>query len=263
MAKTERHTPPLRLTMFHFLCPLCGAKPGERPLRAYLEEWAASPVARVAGLADSLRSIIAAFTSGPPRWVERRFVSALDDLVARAGGLHEKVAAMNRGESVASSSPPDRCVVCYTPIGERESDRYFTSWDKACGVQTANLLYEVGLILWRLVREIPAWCDAATLAELDGLRRSLRSASDAMGILRCPICRRPTTHLYGTTRSFCRWCMDMSGGFGVGARITLDGTVQLIQPDATKAVVEDADLLPPADSYRVADKPPGRPSGKD
>jgi hypothetical protein len=243
----ERITPPLRLTMFHFLCPLCGAKPGERWLRDYLNEWANSPVERVAGLVNSVRIALDEFHSGSSRWGRHRFLVLLDDLLVQMEQLHEMLSAINRDESLPVNGLINQCVVCFTPTGVRESDRYFTIWPEACGVQVQNLLYEVGLILWQLVREVPRWCDAAMLAEMDGFRRSFHAASYTIGSLRCPICRRPTTHLYGTTRSFCRWCLDMSGGFGTGIRISLDGDVQLVQPDPTRAVFEDAYLLPPLD----------------
>jgi len=149
----------------------------------------------------------------------------------------------------AESPPaPDRrgdCVVCGLSLATRGPQRYFTDWDNACGVQTANLLYEMGLILWAIVREIPSWCDANTVRNLDRLRRALRTASIAMMIQECPICHRPTTHLYGSPPRFCRWCLDMSGGFGVGIALTSDGTIQVIQPDPAAATFEDADLLPP------------------
>lgn len=241
MAKIKRTTPPLRLTMFHFLCPLCGAKPGERPLRSYLNEWASSPPERVAGLIVSVDAALANFLKGELRWVRTSFLKAAKQL--RSTLDQARTVLANSGFS--TSEEVESCVVCDQLLGERMADRYFDDWGKACRVQTANLLYEINLIVWHVVREVPPWCDAPVLAELDSVRRTLRSTAKKMNALECPVCRRTTAHLYGTSHQFCRWCLEMSGGFKVGFSITEDGTFQTEEPDPTLAVIEDADLLPP------------------
>ncbi len=242
----ERTAPAIRLMMFRFLCPLCGAKPSPIPLREYLQGWASASVERVNRLARRLESILRRFGPSEPRWVTQRFARSVQEAIGAATHVRRLLDSASQAY-VGGCTAETGCVVCGTPWGEREPDRYFTEWEQACRVQTANLLYETGLILWAIVREVPRWCDAAVLAELDSLRPALRSASKAMNILECPICHRPTTHLYGTYRPFCRWCLDMSGGFGIGMTIRSDGTPELIEPNPGAARVEDADLLPPAD----------------
>lgn len=239
-----RTTPALRLVIFRFLCPLCGAKPEPRPLRKYLHEWAGAPIERVHGLVSGLESALRHYGPSQPRWVALPFARSVEKAIDSAVQTRRHLGA-GPIDSIPETTRYADCVVCGLPFGNREPDRYFTDWAKACRVQTANLLYETGLVLWAIVREIPIWCDAAVLASLDRLRRDLQSASKAMALLECPICHRPTTHLYGTDRRFCRWCLDMSGGFGVGMTIKSDGTLELIEPDPAAAIVEDADLLPP------------------
>jgi len=243
----EHRTPPIRLVMFQFLCPLCGAKPGPRPLRPYLTKWASASVGRVMTLNDGLAQALRCYGSEQPRWTTKKFLKAVTEIPAATERVQLSLGRLSGGSTSTATvaSGTGQCPVCELPSGPREPDRYFTDWRQACRVQTGNLLYEVGLILWSIVREVPTWCDAQSLADLDTLRRTLSRATKAMHGLECPICRRPTTHLYGTENRFCRWCLDMSGGFGIGIRIGDDGSVDLHQPDPTHAKFEDADLLPP------------------
>lgn len=241
-----RKTPTVQLVIFRFLCPLCGAKPEPCPLRKYLHEWAGASIARVQGLVSGLESALRHYGPGQPRWVALPFARSVEKAIESAVQTRRVLGALPV-ESPPEATSDTGCAVCGLTSCRREPDRYFTDWAKACRVQTANLLYETGLILWAIVREIPIWCDAEVLASLDRLRRALRSASKGMAVLECPICHRPTTHLYSTDRRFCRWCLDMSGGFGVGMTIKSDGTLELIEPDPTSAIVEDSDLLPPTD----------------
>jgi len=237
--------------MFRFHCPLCGAKPGPTPLREYLQSWANAPVERVDRLVYGLESALRQLHGGLPRWRRPSFLDVIDQVLRLVGiarnDLGSAMPGTPSGTEADGHAPDIACVVCGILSVEQEPDRYFTDWERACSVQTANLLYEMGLILWAIVREVPRWCDPATLAELDGLRRALRSASKAMNILECPICHRPTTHLYSTKRPFCRWCLDMSGGFGIGMTIKNDWTLELFESNPREAIVVDADLLPPTD----------------
>jgi hypothetical protein len=244
-----RTTPPLRLVMFRFLCPLCGARPGPRPLRAYLQEWAVAHVERVTALIDGLDKTLRHYGAEQPRWTTTRFLKATREALAADARVRPLLrrASSRSTSNTSAGTDRDRCPVCELPIGPQEPKRYFRDWAHACGVQTGNLLYEVGLILWAVVREVPPWCDANLLSELDGLRRALLSATTAMSGLECPICRRPTTHLYGAGGRFCRWCLDMCGGFGIGLRINDNGSIDVLQADPTRATFVDADLLPPRD----------------
>jgi len=246
---TERKTPPLRLVMFRFLCPLCGANPGPRLLRDYLQEWANAPVERVNALVGGLDSALRHYAPGRPCWTTMKFLKSVTGILEsteQVQRLLERLATHLTSASSASCCT-DLCAVCEMPSGVRGTDRYFTDWEQACRVQTGNLLYEIEVILWRIVREVPGWCGAHQLSSLDRLRKALHVSSRAIGGLTCPVCRRPTTHLYGTTRRFCRWCLDMSRGFGVGVGVGTDGSLELVEPDPTRAAFEDADLLPPVD----------------
>jgi hypothetical protein len=145
------------------------------------------------------------------------------------------------------------CVFCYRGAGTRRVDNYFTAWRDACGVQTGNLLYEVGLVLWAVVSALPSWADARLLETLSDARLALHHAIRAMRMMICPQCGRPTTCLgRGTSEpeadGHCRWCSDMGGGFGMrlSVKATPDGyQVEFEKRDGGAPGRNDRDLLPP------------------
>ena len=143
--------------------------------------------------------------------------------------------------------------------GSRRVDNYFTTWRDACRVQTGNLLYEVGLILWTVISSLPRWADAAMLETLSAARGALHAAIRATRMMICPQCGRPTTSLGGGTSEpeadgACRWCSDMGGaavgggfGFRLSVSLSANGTpgVQVSRHDDRAAPRNDRDLLPP------------------
>ena len=151
------------------------------------------------------------------------------------------------------------CVFCYAPPGTRKADNYFTIWREACRVQTGNLLYEVGLVLWTVISSLPRWADAAALQTLSAARGALHAAIRATRMMICPQCGRPTTTLGGGTSEpeadgACRWCSDMGGaavpggfGFRLSVTVAADGTpgVEVSKHDERAAARNDRDLLPP------------------
>lgn len=239
--------------MFRFLCPLCGAKPRPRPLREYIEAWAKGDCDRVCALVVEIRKAFVQFAAGESRWKTKKLLQALDHVIDSIGPLLECLGEKRSGPEGKCSDGEVKgpCPVCQLHGGIQEEDPYFTDWACACGVQVRNLLYESGLILWGVIREVPTWCDAEKLSMLDGFRISLFRASKSMRGLECPICHRPTNHLYGAERQFCRWCLDMCGGFGLGMKLGADGSIELTNPDPASARLADPDLIPPQDVPRA------------
>jgi hypothetical protein len=74
---------------------------------------------------------------------------------------------------------------------------YFTDWPHACKVQTGNLLYETGLILWAVLLDLPGWAAGDFLQRLNTARSEMRRAGKDMSLLECPQCGRLTSSLYG------------------------------------------------------------------
>jgi hypothetical protein len=74
---------------------------------------------------------------------------------------------------------------------------YFTDWPHDCKVQTGNLLYETGLILWAVLLGLPEWAAGDFLQRLNTARSEMRRAGKNMSLLECPQCGRLTSSLYG------------------------------------------------------------------
>ena len=110
---------------------------------------------------------------------------------------------------------PFDCPVCLTPKGPREPDEYFTVWRDANRVQVANLLYELGLVVFAVVRQLPSWATPKRLGEVGDLLALNQRALKAVGMNECPLCGRHTTCLFGDGSASnphrCRWCLDSAG----------------------------------------------------
>lgn len=145
------------------------------------------------------------------------------------------------------------CPVCTSPAGIRKHGKYFTIWSEACKVQTGNLLYETGLILWGLVRGLPSWASGEVLSALNDVRQKVVRAYRESGMMECPQCGRPVTCLFGGTKdgreAFCRHCADMGGGFWPGLRIDIGEELPVIvtpqNPDPKAPARHSRDVLPP------------------
>ena len=252
-----------QLWMFHFRCPVCGSAPGAVPLRSYLEGWRIADRAVVADLLETTSAaLLEVFdrTGGwPTKKVKReleRFWSASESFAGRA--RTQFVSHLTRRDSETLRYDAT-CVFRYTPPGARQADNYFTIWRYACRVQTGNLLYEVGLVLWTVISSLPRWADAATLETLSAARGALHAAICTIRMMICPQCGRPTTCLGGGTSEpeadgACRWCSDMGGasvsggsGFRLSVTLSAEGTpgVQVSKHDDRAAARNDRDLLPP------------------
>lgn len=259
MSSSER----AQLWMFHFRCPLCGSAPGAVPLRSYLEGWRGADRAMVAGLLETTSAALLEVFDRTGGWPTKKVKRELE----RFWSVSESFAGRARTEFVSHLTRRDShtlrydatCVFCYTPQGSRKVDNYFTIWRDACRVQTGNLLYEVGLVLWTFISSLPRWADAATLEQLSTARGALHAAIRATRMMICPQCGRPTTSLGGGTSApeadgACRWCSDMGGaaagggfGFRLSVTVSADGApgVEVSEHDDRAAARNDRDLLPP------------------
>jgi hypothetical protein len=245
------------LMMFHFCCPLCGATPEALSLRQYLSEWAKSPPDRLRQLLEIFSASLARISAGNSEWVDPKFKSSCTSIFV---SLHiiSQYFPLTRVEPIEdiddeSFSFLHSCPACYTPAGRRKKDRYFTIWELACKVQTANLLYETGLIVWGILRTLPEWASGRLLSDLNQLRKRLLAACEATGLNECPQCGRFTTILYGSGTpapgGFCRWCLDMTDGtvmrFDFDLHCDQGDSVEMVQPDYRSPALNSRDVLPP------------------
>lgn len=249
--------------MFHFRCPLCGCVPGAVPLRSYLEGWRGADRAVLTDLLVTASAALLEVFDRTGGWPTKKMKRELERFWRTSESFAGRARTQFLSNLTRSNSETLRydatCVFCYTPPGARKVDNYFTIWRDACRVQTGNLLYEVGLVLWTVLFSLPPWADAAALDMLNTARGALQAAIRATRMMVCPQCGRPTTCLGGGTSEpeadgACRWCSDMGGaavggGFGFRLSLTLsaDGTpgVAVSKHDDRAAARNDRDLLPP------------------
>lgn len=249
--------------MFHFRCALCGASPKRVLLREYLKRWNCPNSIRLFYLLCGFGGALKEIRDSDARRNSRQFRNALDQ-------LQQSISHLNFDRPLEFRSSLRRinsrtlffegaCPMCETLSGERKVDNYFSDWTHACGVQTANLLYETGLILWAVLISLPAWTDGVFLQHLNNLRNQIRSTGKAMSLLECPQCGRLTTCLYGypdpERNGFCRWCLDMGGGLGLGFSLELDAAgapnIKKIKTDHTAPAKNAWDVLPPEVGRRL------------
>jgi hypothetical protein len=203
---------------------------------------------------------------GQSRWRTKKFGVACSKVQA----LAEKLCASLKVEvhsplaifEAQSLHFEATCPVCHSGVGPRKPDRYFTDWPHACKVQTGNLLYETGLILWGVLVGLPDWASAPFLQQLNDLRIEIRQLGKSMDLFECPKCGRLTTCLYGNPEpernGFCRWCLDMGGGVGFGFSLEFDPegkpVFEMVQWDPAAPAKNAWDILPPEISQRLGDK---------
>jgi len=242
------------MSMFHFRCPLCGGECPEVSLRTYLSLWGACGKQRVCRLLSQVWGAIRAFQAAEVRWKTRSVSEELNTLAEELGALGRLLALgaenplrMEDSRVVYSAT----CPVCSLPAGERKTGRYFGLWPTACKVQVGNLIYEIALVLWAVVRGLPSWASGPELGAINDVRKAMCHTATCGTWLRCPQCGRLTTSLLGTreTAQFCRWCMDAGGGFGICIRLRHGKNgmprAEEVPKDYLAAGVADRDLIPP------------------
>ena len=245
--------------MFHFRCPICAASPKRVLLRDYLERWSITSPHRLYALIGIVGGALAEVRTGQSRWLTKKFAKAADRLqgAVQQCRFDSSIALNSQLSNLGLSSLffGADCPVCRTPAGPRKPDHYFTDWPHACKVQTGNLLYETGLILWAVLFGLPSWASGSFLHQINAIRLELRRTGQSMSLLECPQCGRFTTCRYGSEHDgFCRWCFDMGGGFGLSFRINPDPDGPLIkkmQPDYTAPAKNVWDILPPEITKRL------------
>ncbi len=250
------NTEQFQIYMFHFRCPACAASPKPILLRDYLASWSEASPERLYSLLCLFAGALDEVVHGESRWITKKFNKAV-------GRVHEALAELpfNRPLRRRSHLLPcsdslrfdTECPFCLTPSGPREPDNYFTDWSHACKVQTGNLLYETGLILWAILLALPAWSHGGFLQQLNKVRGEIRCAGKAMSFLECPQCGRLTSCLYGDPtpeeNGFCRWCLDMGGGIGLAFRLDFDAdgrpNISMMKTDHAAPARNSWDILPP------------------
>ncbi len=213
-----------RVTMFHFRCPVCGCEPGEKPLIECLVGWHKAEPKRLQRLLIHLVVATWEIRSGNSRWLTKKFETQADELIRNVSD--------NKKENAFAPSPflffidektmtmQTQCPVCDTPSGKRTKDNYFTVWAEACKVQSSNLYYEVGLILFGIVSAKPAWMSDDLRDYCVMIKAQTFRTGESIGLPSCPQCGRFTSTIYGGTRTdsekgMCRWCLDASGGIQI------------------------------------------------
>lgn len=218
-------------SIFWFNCAFCGAHPPAVPLSTFLERWRCCPESDFDALLAAHQQVLATVADGHSRWLTKKFKSAAERTLA----WHEESIQADRANSSVDEKlvPVVRCPVCLTEAGERPPDRYFTAWDNACKVQTANFLYEAGIIIFALVQQLPKWASPEGLGRIGDLLLLNQRTLASIGLMECPFCGRHTSCLYGDGTAGnphrCRWCVDACGGMGLVLRLRIENAAMVLE----------------------------------
>jgi len=222
-----------------------------------LEQWGQVKPERFYLMFCGFAGAVSEVQKGHSRWLTKKFSKAVDRLqeewrqLSFDPPLSPDSFLRTIGETNLDFSI--QCPVCETVAGPRERDNYFVDWSHACKVQTGNLLYEIGLILWATLASLPPWAPGSFLEQLNSVRLAMRNAGRDMAFLECPQCGRFTSCLYGGLEAkktgFCRWCLDMGGSLGLSFSLGMDESgkvsVEMIKVDHTAPAKNAWDILPP------------------
>jgi len=201
--------------------------------------------------------------SGQHRWATKKIDQACERVLSSLSQIPDipPIVAVSplRGVDSCSFVSVCECPLCLSSAGIRSVGKYFHTWTNACAVQAANLLYEIGLILWAVMCRLPDWASGRTLDALNSLRNALRQAGHDSGMFECPQCGRFTTCLYGhptpVRAGFCKWCLDMGGGLSVSLSLDFDAdgklSVRCIKTDYTAPARNAWDILPGSEFFSV------------
>lgn len=244
--------------IFHFRCPLCGAKADELSLSEAAELWGGASKQRVQLLASSVISAVHEARSGNCRWMTKKFGRACEALDETYQALFSQ--QDQNGVVVPTKAGEEHllaridCPLCQAFRGPRLGDSYFTAWNEACKIQISNITYEAALVLWCVLRSVPEGWTGEDLSKLDALRIALYKTGLATGSMVCPQCGRPVTCLFGggpeDDNSYCRHCHDMAGGTGgvsiqIGVNQEGEPFVQMSDVDASAPAQCSKPLFPP------------------
>ena len=214
-------------SIFHFNCPFCGAHPQPVPLLRFLDRWRHSSQADFDAILSFYGRILLNVREAGTRWHTKKFLQALNKVLV---WLEEYPLPLGLDRRIDDERDRTRmvlvdCPFCLTAKGARPADRYFAVWANACRVQTANLLYEAGIIFFTVLRQLPRWATPDELGRIGDMLVLNQQTLRSVGLLECPFCGRYTTALYGDgspdNPHRCRWCLDASGG-GAAAVLSLE-----------------------------------------
>lgn len=206
-----------KLTVFHFNCPICGADPKEQYLLPYLDSWKNSSNSKIESLINIFWQILKEILDADVPRRTNKFSAALKNELEFLNSIikfnqidqYKKSIIKNTDGKLISSF---NCPFCETPAGPRSQGSYFTEWSEACGVQVANVLYEMGIVLYAVLRASPKWADSIFLKNINHILQANRKTQEATGLFECPLCGRFTTSLSGAGTEKnpykCRWCDD-------------------------------------------------------
>lgn len=240
-------------TIFRFNCPVCGAHPKEQSLISYLDLWKSSPKSKIESLINIFRQILEEILEANLPWKTSKFSAVLKKELEFLESIvnftkidqHKKSIIKNYDGTLISSFD---CPFCETPSGPRPRDRYFFEWSDACIVQVANVVYEVGIVLYAVVRALPSWADSKYLGILSRVLKANRKTQEATGLSECPLCGRFTTCIYGTgTKNNpcrCRWCLDRGGGIAIGITVNKDLEITVVGNKSVAPISEEIVPLP-------------------
>jgi len=232
--------------IFHFNCPLCGATPPAKPLMQYLEKWQVCPESDFDALLEQYGGALKEIRCGEARWLTKKVNKWLDRIIKTIPSYDLMCPLFIKTQTELYCQC--NCAFCNTPRGERLCNNHFAIWNKACKVQAANLLYEFGIVLFCILRQLPRWATPNQLRTFGDLLMLNQNALSSLGLMECTSCGRWTNCLYGdgtqNNRHRCRWCIDLAGGMRLRLVITDNLTIKAEGIQAKLPSVINGEIMP-------------------
>lgn len=204
-----------KIVLFHFRCPLCGNELPEKTLIEFVNNWETNDLHRLQSMISQIYVATWEIRSGTSRWLTKKFQKSADQLIQLIFDGDKTIAPSTFLIKVSSEKLYNHtvCPVCRSGPGPRKADTYFTTWNDACRVQTANLYYESAGILTGLLNKHANAFSNDLMKYFQGIIIGILKTGSSVGLPSCPSCGRFTSALFGATKENpevgrCRWCLD-------------------------------------------------------
>ena len=210
-------------TIFHFNCPVCGSYSAEKDLRLYLKRWQNVLKEEAENLLIVFTRILKNLKTSKLKWFTKRFIDSitreielLESIIERTKLDDDENLIIRKNDKLMTLFD---CPLCGLSKGERMQGNYFSEWQNACKVQVANVLYEVGIVVFAIARSLPQWASPEYLGVIGKILKANRISQESLGLMECHFCGRFTNALSGEGTKDnpyrCRWCVDRAGGIGI------------------------------------------------
>lgn len=186
----------------------------------FLAAWDCHEPERLQSLMTHVYTALRQLRDGDKKWRSMEFLRCVAVLLERIRNGRDEaefplaIHADGYGSMLTSLIT---CPLCLDGPGIRKNTGggFFVRWNEPCRVQTANLCFEVELVLSGL-RLTGQSTQSQIGVDIEQLSTELILTAESTGLPACPRCGRFTSCLFGPEKPYhlkgrCRWCLDLEG----------------------------------------------------